>query len=63
VRPRGKLAMTTHNRRCPWKLRLYFACMNRFRRLARRRTEEGYDWACCLGPMDSLYENLLAASG
>ena len=50
--------MTTHNRRCHWKLRLYFACMNRFRRLARRRTEEGYDWACCLGPLDSLHENL-----
>jgi SAM-dependent methyltransferase len=36
LRPGGKLAMTTHNRRCHWKFRLYFACMNRFRRLARR---------------------------
>jgi len=36
LRPGGKLAMTTHNRRCHWKLRLYFACVNRFRRLGRR---------------------------
>jgi len=54
--------MTTDNRRCHWKFQLYFACMNRFRRLARRRTEAGYDWARSLGPMDSLFENLLAAS-
>ena len=36
LRPGGKLAMTTHNRRCRWKLRIYFACVNRFRRLGRR---------------------------
>ena len=36
LRPGGKLAMTTHNRRCHWKFQLYFACVNRFRRLARR---------------------------
>jgi hypothetical protein len=27
--------MTTHNRRCHWKFQLYFACVNRWRRLAR----------------------------
>ncbi len=62
LRPGGKLAMTTHNRRCHWKFRLYFACVNRFRRLGRRLMEERYDWARCLAPLDSLYENLLAAS-
>ena len=36
LRPGGLLAMTTHNRRCHWKFRLYFACANRWRRLARR---------------------------
>src|SRR5437867_2013143 len=36
LRPGGKLVMTTHNRRCHWKFQLYFACVNRFRRLARR---------------------------
>src|SRR2546422_6336723 len=50
LRPGGKLAMTTHNRRCHWKLRLYFACVNRFRRLGRRLIEERYDWARCLAP-------------
>ena len=54
--------MTTHNRRCHWKFRLYFACVNRFRRLGRRLMEERYDWTRCLAPLDSLYENLLAAS-
>jgi len=28
--------MTTHNRRCHWKFRLYFHCANHWRRLARR---------------------------
>ena len=36
LRPGGLLVMTTHNRRCHWKFRLYFACVNRWRRLARR---------------------------
>ena len=40
LRPGGKLVMTTHNRRCHWKFRLYFAWSNRVRRLARRL---GYD--------------------
>jgi SAM-dependent methyltransferase len=40
LRPGGKLAMTTHNRRCHWKFRLYFALVNSMRRLARRL---GYD--------------------
>ncbi len=62
LRPGGKLAMTTHNRRCHWKFRLYFACVNSFRRLGRRLMEERYDWTRCLAPLDSLYENLLAAS-
>jgi SAM-dependent methyltransferase len=40
LRPGGLLAMTTHNRRCHWKFQLYFACVNRWRRLARGL---GYD--------------------
>ncbi|TAL12097.1 MAG: class I SAM-dependent methyltransferase [Nitrospirae bacterium] len=36
LRPGGTLALTTHNRRCHVKFRLYFACVNRLRRLARR---------------------------
>lgn len=40
LRPGGMLAMTTHNRRCHWKFGLYFACVNRWRRAARRL---GYD--------------------
>ena len=36
LRPGGRLAMTTHNRRCHWKFQLYFAWVNRMRRLARR---------------------------
>ena len=36
LRPGGMLVMTTHNRRCQWKFRLYFACANRWRRVARR---------------------------
>jgi len=36
LRPGGLLAMTTHNRRCHWKFQLYFACVNRWRRLARQ---------------------------
>ena len=36
LRPGGLLAMTTHNRRCHWKIPLYFACVNRWRRLAHR---------------------------
>ncbi len=35
LRPGGILAMTTHNRRCHWKFKLYFACVNRVRRAAR----------------------------
>lgn len=35
LRPGGTLAMTTHNRRCHWKFGLYFAVVNRWRRLAR----------------------------
>jgi 2-polyprenyl-3-methyl-5-hydroxy-6-metoxy-1,4-benzoquinol methylase len=35
LRPEGRLALTTHNRRCHPKFQLYFACMNRWRRLAR----------------------------
>jgi SAM-dependent methyltransferase len=35
LRPGGTLAMTTHNHRCHWKLRLYFAWVNRWRRLRR----------------------------
>jgi SAM-dependent methyltransferase len=40
LRPGGMLAMTTHNRGCRWKFRLYFAWANRIRRLARHL---GYD--------------------
>ncbi len=40
LRPGGMLAMTTHNRGCHWKFRLYFAWANRIRRLARQL---GYD--------------------
>ena len=40
LRPGGMLAMTTHNRDCHWKFRLYFAWANRIRRLARQL---GYD--------------------
>lgn len=36
LRPGGTLVMTTHNRRCHWKFRLYFACANIWRRVARR---------------------------
>ena len=36
LRPGGLLAMTTHNRHCHWKFRLYFAYVNRWRRLARQ---------------------------
>jgi SAM-dependent methyltransferase len=36
LRPGGTLAMTTHNRGCHPKFRLYFAWANRWRRLARR---------------------------
>jgi SAM-dependent methyltransferase len=32
LRPGGTLVMTTHNRRCHWKFRLYFAWVNRWRR-------------------------------
>jgi SAM-dependent methyltransferase len=35
LRPGGTLILTTHNRRCHFKFRLYFAVMNRWRRLAR----------------------------
>lgn len=35
LRPGGTLAITTHNRRCHWKFRLYFALVNRWRRLLR----------------------------
>jgi SAM-dependent methyltransferase len=35
LRPGGVLALTTHNRRCHWKFRLYFGLLNRLRRLAR----------------------------
>ncbi len=35
LRPGGTLALTTHNHRCHWKLRLYFAWVNRWRRLRR----------------------------
>jgi ubiquinone/menaquinone biosynthesis C-methylase UbiE len=40
LRPGGTLAMITSNRRCHWKFQLYFAWVNRWRRLARRL---GYD--------------------
>lgn len=40
LRPGGVLTMTTHNRDCHWKFRLYFAWANRVRRLARQL---GYD--------------------
>ena len=36
LRPGGTLIMTTHNRRCHWKFSLYFAWVNRWRRLMRR---------------------------
>lgn len=36
LRPGGALVMTTHNRRCHVKFRLYFAWVNRWRRLVRR---------------------------
>jgi len=36
LRPGGALALTTHNRRCHPKFQVYFACVNRWRRLARR---------------------------
>lgn len=36
LRPGGVLALTTHNHRCHWKFQLYFACVNRWRRLWRR---------------------------
>ena len=35
LRPGGVLALTTHNRRCHWKFRLYFGLLNRLRRVAR----------------------------
>ncbi|MFQ5946342.1 MAG: class I SAM-dependent methyltransferase [Anaerolineae bacterium] len=47
LRPGGRLAMTTHNRRCHWRLRLYFAWVNRWRRLARRA-----GWDAGLGDYD-----------
>jgi SAM-dependent methyltransferase len=40
LRPGGLLAMVTSNRCCHWKFQLYFACVNRWRRLARQL---GYD--------------------
>ncbi len=36
LRPGGALALTTHNRRCHPKFHLYFAVVNRWRRVARR---------------------------
>jgi SAM-dependent methyltransferase len=36
LRPGGSLVMTTHNRGCHWKFRLYFAWANRWRALIRR---------------------------
>jgi ubiquinone/menaquinone biosynthesis C-methylase UbiE len=36
LRPGGTLAMITSNRRCHWKFRLYFSCVNPWRRLTRR---------------------------
>ena len=36
LRPGGTLIVTTHNRRCHWKFRLYFGCVNRWRRLMRK---------------------------
>lgn len=36
LKPGGTLAMTTHNRRCHWKFRAYFACVNPLRRIGRR---------------------------
>ncbi len=41
LRPGGLLAMTTHNHRCHWKLRLYFAWVNRWRRLRRALDSAG----------------------
>jgi SAM-dependent methyltransferase len=35
LRPGGMLAMTTHNRRCRWRFRLYFSWVNRWRRWSR----------------------------
>lgn len=35
LRPGGTLALTTHNRRCHVKFRLYFAWVNRWRRIMR----------------------------
>jgi SAM-dependent methyltransferase len=35
LRPGGMLVMTTHNRGCHWKFRLYFGWMNRWRRVTR----------------------------
>jgi SAM-dependent methyltransferase len=57
LRPGGKLAMTTHNRRCHWKFRLYFACVNRFRRLARYIGLES-----CLGDNDRWSTRISKAS-
>lgn len=36
LRPGGTLVMTTHNRHCHWKFRVYFVCVNIWRRAARR---------------------------
>lgn len=41
LRPGGMLAMTTHNRRCHWKFRLYFVWVNRWRRLGGRLGLDG----------------------
>jgi SAM-dependent methyltransferase len=35
LRPGGTLVLTTHNRRCHWKFTLYFAWVNRWRRVRR----------------------------
>lgn len=36
LRPGGTLVMTTHNRRCHWKFRLFFGWVNGWRRTLRR---------------------------
>lgn len=55
LRPGGTLVMTTHNRRAHWKFRLFFAWVNRWRRLNRRLGRnvflEDYDrWSGRIGP-------------
>lgn len=58
LRPGGTLAVTTHNHRCRWRFRLYFAWVNRWRRLRRALGAAGslgdYDrWSARISPARS----------